>query len=140
MAEVRWELDLRGFEHVKLLLSGSLNKYQIQEYNEFADAYGVGTAISNAPVIDFSMDIVEVDGKPLAKRGKRSGSKGVFRCKDCLEIVVLPSGKNPASCACGGKMENILRPFVFKGKTETVLPVPKEIREFVINQLEKVNI
>jgi len=53
---------------VKLLLSGSLNKYQIQEYNEFADAYGVGTAISNAPVIDFSMDIVEVDGKPLAKR------------------------------------------------------------------------
>lgn len=140
MAEVRWELDLRGFEHVKLLLSGGLNEYQIQEYNEFADAYGVGTAISNAPVIDFSMDIVEVDGIPLAKRGKRSGSKCVFRCKDCLETVVLPSGKTPAPCRCGGEMENILRPFVSKGKTKTFLPEPKEIREFVINQLEKVNI
>ncbi len=30
-----------------------------------ADGYGIGASISNTPVIDFVMDIVEVDGKPL---------------------------------------------------------------------------
>jgi nicotinic acid phosphoribosyltransferase len=40
------------------------------------DAYGVGTSITNARVIDFAMDIIGIEGKPLAKRGKISGAKG----------------------------------------------------------------
>jgi len=31
--------------------------------------YGVGTTITNAPVVDFSMDIIEVDAQAVAKRG-----------------------------------------------------------------------
>src|SRR3989440_2397286 len=31
---------------------------------------GVGTSLSNAPTIDFALDLVEVDGKPAAKRGR----------------------------------------------------------------------
>jgi nicotinic acid phosphoribosyltransferase len=31
--------------------------------------YGVGTTITNAPVVDFSMDIIEVDGQAVAKGG-----------------------------------------------------------------------
>ena len=141
MEEVRWELDLRGYSHVKIFLSGGLDEFQILKYNEFADAYGVGTAISNAPVVDFSMDIVEVDGEPLAKRGKRSGSKSVFRCQDCFETSVLPFGqKHGFTCKCGGKKEEILKPLLSKGEIRAALPNPGNIRDFVIKQLRKVDL
>ncbi len=140
MEEVRWELDLRGFEHVKIFISGGLDEYRIQEYRDLADAFGVGTAISAAPVIDFSMDIVEVDGKPLAKRGKRSGSKGVMRCKDCLRTVVVPKGKTVKPCFCGGEMVEILAPFLSRGKMKTPLPTPREIRNHVLAQISKLDL
>jgi nicotinate phosphoribosyltransferase len=122
---------------VKIFLSGGLDEYQIIKYNAFADGYGVGTAISNAPVIDFSMDIIELNGQPIAKRGKQSGSKSVFRCKGCLETTVMPFGKDPPPCRCKGKKEEILRPFLSKDETPPPLPRPKDIRSFVIKQLEK---
>ncbi|MFW6190491.1 MAG: nicotinate phosphoribosyltransferase, partial [Candidatus Bipolaricaulota bacterium] len=78
--EVRWELDQRGFEEVKILISGGLDEENIPELNEVADAYGVGTSIANAPVVDFSLDIVEVEGEPTAKRGKKSGAKALYVC------------------------------------------------------------
>jgi nicotinate phosphoribosyltransferase len=81
--EVRWELDLRGYQHVKLVASGGIDEYSIAELNETVDSYGVGTAISNAPVIDFSMDIVEIQGGPITKRGKMSGAKRVLECNKC---------------------------------------------------------
>ncbi|HWT81453.1 MAG TPA: nicotinate phosphoribosyltransferase, partial [Candidatus Methylomirabilis sp.] len=68
LREVRWELDLRGYQHVQLFVSGGLEEEEILRLNPVADAYGVGTAISNAPVLNFAMDIVEVDGVPIAKR------------------------------------------------------------------------
>lgn len=52
---------------VKLFLSGGIDERDIERYNMVADTYGVGTTISNAPVVDFSMDIIEVDGHPLPK-------------------------------------------------------------------------
>ncbi|MHB8842621.1 MAG: nicotinate phosphoribosyltransferase, partial [Candidatus Aquicultor sp.] len=57
LQEVRWELDLRGFDFVKLFCSGGLDEKKIAVLNEYADAYGVGTYISSAPVVDFSFDI-----------------------------------------------------------------------------------
>jgi nicotinate phosphoribosyltransferase len=140
MEEVRWELDLRGHGHVKIFLSGGLDEYKILKYNAFADAYGVGTAISNAPVIDFSMDIIEIDGQPVAKRGKMAGSKSVFRCKDCIETTVLPAGQEATTCKCGGKQQEILMSILSKGKMNVAQPKPEEIRDFVINQLAKVNL
>lgn len=137
MEEVRWELDLRGFEHVKLFISGGLDEYRIQDYRDCADAFGVGTAITAAPVIDFSMDIVEVDDKPLAKKGKRSGSKSVMRCDDCMETVVVPRGKTLKSCSCGGKMRDILTPLLSHGNLKSPLPTPREIRDHVIGQLKR---
>ena len=73
--EVRWELDLRGFKHVKLFASGGLDEKEVMELKPLVDAFGVGTCISNAPVVDFAMDIMEIEGNPLAKRGKLSGAK-----------------------------------------------------------------
>jgi nicotinate phosphoribosyltransferase len=135
LEEVRWELDLRGYEHVKLFVSGGLDEYQIQELKDCADAFGVGTAITAARVIDFSMDIVEVDDKPLAKKGKRSGSKSVMRCEDCMYTMVTPRGKSPEPCDCGGKMLDILAPFLSQGALKTRLAAPQEIRDHVIDQL-----
>lgn len=140
MKEVRWELDLRGCYGVNLFLSGGLDEYRIARYNAFADAYGVGTAISNAPVVDFSMDIVEIAGKPLAKRGKRSGSKLVARCRRCHRRVVLPRGKRAPACPCGGKNEELLRPILKAGVLERALPGPEAIRSYLLRQLGHVTL
>ncbi|MEW5803790.1 MAG: nicotinate phosphoribosyltransferase [bacterium] len=88
LEEVRWELNLRGFQQVKLFVSGGIDEYKILELNPVADAYGVGTYISNAPVSDFALDIVEVAGQPLAKRGKKSGRKTLLRCPQCFQTYI----------------------------------------------------
>lgn len=138
LEEVRWELDLRGHKHVKLFASGGLDEYRIQALRDCVDAFGVGTAITAAPVIDFSMDIVEVENKPLAKKGKRSGSKSVMRCEACMATEVVPQRKKGKPCSCGGRMVEILKSFLSKGNMKTALPSPREIRDHVIGQLAKI--
>ncbi|WP_287152798.1 nicotinate phosphoribosyltransferase [Candidatus Solincola tengchongensis] len=133
--EVRWELDLRGYHKVKIFLSGGLDEYDILRYNPYADAYGVGTSISNAPVVDFSLDIVEVDGKPRAKRGKMSGKKQVFRCPSCGAGSLVPWDAKPPVCRCGEGMRPALRRFLEAGKLVEELPRPQEIRSYVLEQL-----
>ena len=54
-----------------------------------ADGYGVGTSIANAPVLNFALDIMEIEGKPMAKRGKWSGAKEVYRRHGTRETVVV---------------------------------------------------
>ena len=140
--EVRWELDVRGYKHVKIFVSGGLNEEKVKVLSEAgADAFGVGTYVSNAPTIDFAMDIVEIDGKICAKRGKLGGRKEVWRCVECLTDVVLPFDKPQPNCPkCGGKMEPMLKPLIKNGKIVAKLPSPKEIREYVLKQLEKVEL
>jgi nicotinate phosphoribosyltransferase len=140
MKEVRWELDLRGYREVKIFLSGGIDERDIERYNPLADAYGVGTAISAAPVVDFSMDIIEIDGHPIAKRGKMSGSKSVLRCKECFNTRVCPVKERPGRCSCGGIEEEILVPFVSKGHLEYSLPKASQIREYVLGQLSGVEL
>jgi len=80
--EVRWELDVNGYADVKIFLSGGLTRADVVAYRDVVDAFGVGGAIANAPVIDFALDIVELEGRPFAKRGKRSGVKQVYETAD----------------------------------------------------------
>lgn len=136
LQETRWELDLRGFQHVKFFVSGGIQEEEISKLNPRVDAYGIGTSISNAPVVDFSMDIVEVDGEPLAKRGKCSGQKNVLRCPECHEDLLLPVEKVVESCYCGGKYETLLSPLVENGNLLYDLPEPGEIREYVLEQVK----
>ena len=79
--EVRWELDAHGYREVKILYPG-VTGMRLSLYRDIVDAFGVGGAIANAPVIDFGMDIVEIEGKPKAKGGKRSGVKQVYSMPD----------------------------------------------------------
>jgi len=137
LEEVRWELNLRGFNKIKLLVSGGIDEQEILKLNHFVDAYGVGTAISNASVVDFSMDIIEMDGVPVAKRGKMSGSKRVVRCPECLKSKIVPYSEGKINCECGGKTEDLLLPFIVNRSLKEPLPEAKEIRKYVLKQLEK---
>ncbi len=56
LTEVRWELNQAGFEKVKLLVSGGIDENEILKLREFVDGgFGIGTSISSASVIDFSI-------------------------------------------------------------------------------------
>lgn len=136
LEEVRWELDLRGYQHVKLIASGGVDEYEIVRLNPVADAYGVGTSIANAPVLNFALDIMEIEGTPVAKRGKWSGAKEVFRCRGCRTTVVVPAAKAPPPCPCGGAgWDPLLKPLMRNGRIVRDLPPPRTIREFVLEQL-----
>jgi nicotinate phosphoribosyltransferase len=136
LKEVRWELDLRGFNKVKLFVSGGIDEEKISQLNDVADAFGVGTWISNAPVIDFSLDIVEVEGKPFAKKGKYSGRKEVWRCSSCHSTLVLPRGKKAERCSCGGEMFGLLEPMIEEGKIVKETPSAQKLRDYVLEQLK----
>jgi nicotinate phosphoribosyltransferase len=140
--EVRWELDLRGFKHVKIFVSGGLNEETVKALSEAgAEGFGVGTSVSNAPTIDFAMDIIEKQGKPCAKRGKIGGKKQVWRCPKCLIDILQPYKQRQPKCPkCGGKTTPMLQPLVKNGKIVAKLPRPKEIRNYVLEQLEKVSL
>lgn len=71
--EVRIRLDQAGFSWVKIVVSGGLNPEKIALLKEDADMFGVGSYISGAPPIDMTMDIKEVAGQKIAKRGRIPG-------------------------------------------------------------------
>ncbi len=74
--EVRARLDQAGYQHVQILVSGGINRERIPLLVEAgADAFGVGSYIAGARAIDMTMDIKEIDGVPLAKRGRIPGIK-----------------------------------------------------------------
>ncbi len=136
LEEVRWELDLRGYNHVKLFVSGGIKEEDIPVLNPLVDAYGIGTSISNAPVLDYAMDIMEVEGRPVAKRGKWSGSKRVLRCKSCRQSKIIPLSAETPTCTCGGSFEDILIPALDNGKRLIPEERAAEIRKRVLEQTE----
>lgn len=74
--EVRARLDLAGFKQVKIFVSGGINPERITSFLENGvpvDGFGVGSYISGAKPIDFTADLYEVEGKPIAKRGRIPG-------------------------------------------------------------------
>ncbi len=74
--EVRARLDQAGFHHVKITVSGGLTPDRIRYFKEAGapvDSFAVGSYISGATPIDFTGDIKEIEGKPIAKRGRIPG-------------------------------------------------------------------
>ncbi|ARS89589.1 nicotinate phosphoribosyltransferase [Natrarchaeobaculum aegyptiacum] len=93
--EVRWELDARGHEDVDIFCSGGLGPEQLHDLRGLADGFGVGGHITNRDPVDFSLDIVEIDGKPISKRGKLSGVKDVYRTAEGGHHVTLADSEGP---------------------------------------------
>jgi nicotinate phosphoribosyltransferase len=126
MQEVRWELDRGGFEHVKIFASGGIDVEYILHLNPVCDAYGVGGAIADAPMIDYSLDIVEVAGEDRSKRGKRGGRKRLLELEDGSHRVIPAGAPVPAGAS------DLLQPI------EELFSSPPDVttlRERVLDQL-----
>jgi nicotinate phosphoribosyltransferase len=69
---VRDGLDREGYTWVKIIISGGFNREKIEKFVELEvpfDAVGVGSALYRKRV-DFTSDVVMVNGKPIAKVGR----------------------------------------------------------------------
>lgn len=128
--EVRWELDIRGKQHVRIFVSGGLSLKDVLELRDIVDAFGVGTAISGANPVDFALDIVEREGRFAAKRGKRGGMKQVYRHWDELRDEVKLFREEYS-----GKGEPLLRKVIEGGKIIEKTDMEKA-RELVLRQME----
>jgi len=142
LEEVRWELDLRGYEHVEIVMSGGIDEEVILELNPYTNGYGVGTAISNAKTIDLALDISVIDGKPIAKRGKKAGRKQLLRCDNCFNTILVPysNPKSKLECKCGGKRHELLKPAIRNGELIFKEEPLEKTRQFVLRQLDKVKL
>ena len=86
---VRQALDSEGFDEVGIFVSGGLTPERISEFVRLQcpiAGFGVGSAISGASPIDFTADLKEVDGKPIAKRGRTPGIQNNSRLRRVLGV------------------------------------------------------
>jgi nicotinate phosphoribosyltransferase len=136
--EVRWTLDIHGYKHVKIVVSGGIDEKEILELRNLVDAFGVGTSIANPPNIDISADIVEIhennEWRPITKRGKLPGAKQVYRRRPGLnDIVTLLDKPGEIQEA----YQPLLRKYMENGELLVNLPSLSEIREYVLEQLRE---
>ncbi len=72
--ETRAKLDLAGFDCVQIFCSGGLDPDIIRQLSAAgADGFGVGSYIAAAGGINMTLDLKEVSGEPVAKRGRMPG-------------------------------------------------------------------
>ena len=137
--EVRWTLDLHGYKHVKIVVSGGIDEKSLVELRDIVDAFGIGTSVSFPPSIDISADIVEIEENgrwvPFTKRGKLPGAKQLLRRRPGLNDIIKPFEKG---CTPQG-YEPLLVKYIENGKIVRRLPSLEEIRKYVIEQLKEVD-
>ncbi len=114
--EVRWELDIRGYKNVGIFVSGGIDEAEVLALRDIVAGFGVGTSVANARCIDFALDIVEKEGSPCAKRGKRGGKKQVYRRKGEIgedkDIIALAKEEPPVDV----DIEPLLKPMIIGGE------------------------
>jgi nicotinate phosphoribosyltransferase len=74
--EVRARLDLSGFRHVEIMVSGGFTPDRISSFVEAGapvNTFGIGAYIAAFGPNTFNVDIHEVDGRPIARRGRIPG-------------------------------------------------------------------
>jgi len=132
--EVRWELNVRGGEHVKIYVSGAIDESEIARLVDYVDGFGVGTTVSAAPVIDFNAKIVEVGAgaraQLMAKRGDLGGAKSVYRREGSFEDVVSVGGSRP-----GREWKPLLTPLIRNGRIVRKLPSVGRLRSNLMEKL-----
>ncbi len=132
--EVRWELNIRGGNSVKIIVSGRLDENDVTNLRDIVDGFGIGTAVAYPPLIDFSAKIVEVHekGKKFyrAKRGGLGGRKYVYRAEGYNDVVTI-SEKAPK------KYIPLQHKLIEQGKIVTKFASPESLRRNVMEKLEK---
>lgn len=107
----RERLDAAGLRSVRVIVSGSLDEFQIDQLMKAGakiDAFGVGTRMgvsADYPYLDTAYKLVEYDGRPVMKlshdKVTEPGRKQVFRKRKSLEDLVglfderVPAGRAP---------------------------------------------
>jgi nicotinate phosphoribosyltransferase len=136
--QAREQLDALGATGTRIVLSGDLDEYAIAALRaEPVDSYGVGTSVvtgSGAPTAGMVYKLVEVDGRPVAKRSASKESRGgrksaVRRYKPtgtAVEEVVHHAATPPAI----GPHDRVLPvPLIRGGEPVPDLPTLDESRE-----------
>ncbi|MBA2629758.1 MAG: hypothetical protein H0U84_01875 [Thermoleophilaceae bacterium] len=73
VARVRAALDSAGYKDVRIVASGGFDAARIPEFEALGapvDSYGVGSSLLQG-YIDFTADVVRVEGRDCAKAGRR---------------------------------------------------------------------
>ncbi len=110
--EVQYKLEQLDREDVDIYVSGGITPSDITELRDVVTGFGVGSYISNADPVDFSLDIVEVNGKETSKRGKLGGVKEPYRLPNGeTKIVQKNSDETPPENA-----EQLLQPVIKNGE------------------------
>ncbi|MCX7793332.1 MAG: hypothetical protein N2257_02840 [Thermodesulfovibrionales bacterium] len=86
------------------------------------------------------MDIMDIEGRPFAKRGKWSGRKRVLYCRDCGSRKIVPYSELSYTCKCGGIQEELLMPAIDNGRVLINKRSPREIREYVLKQIRELEL
>ncbi|HYS40859.1 MAG TPA: nicotinate phosphoribosyltransferase [Pseudonocardiaceae bacterium] len=134
----RAQLDSLGAHNTRIVVSGDLDEFAIAALRaEPVDAYGVGTSVvvgSGAATAGMVYKLVEVDGRPVAKRSSHKESRGgrksaLRRHKETgtsLEEVVYVVGSEPAA----EPYDRVLPiPLVRGGETVADVPTLEQGRE-----------
>lgn len=138
--EIREELDLNNFNDVGIFASGGLDEKDIAGLNPWVNGYGIGTSLSNAPTINFSLDIVEIENKPVAKKGKTAGMKWVFGCERCGKRKIAFSKDTIQKCECGNSMAILTKKVIEKGKLAGTPETIDNIRNRVLTEVKYLNV
>ena len=135
--QARDQLDALGAHDTRIVLSGDLDEYAIAALRaEPVDSYGVGTSVvtgSGAPTAGMVYKLVEVDGRPVAKRSaskeSRGGGKSAVRrhkpTGTALEEVVHTAG-HPVEVGPHDRVVPV--PLVRGGEPVAGLPTLEESR------------
>jgi nicotinate phosphoribosyltransferase len=138
--QARAQLDGLGARNTRIVVSGDLDEYAIAALRaEPVDAYGVGTSLvtgSGSPTAGMVYKLVEVDGRPVAKRSShkesRAGRKQALRrhkpTGTALEEVVYVAG---AAVETGQHDRQLQVPLLRGGQPVADLPTLDESRQRV---------
>ncbi|MDQ0376920.1 nicotinate phosphoribosyltransferase [Amycolatopsis thermophila] len=136
--KAREQLDSLGARDTRIVVSGDLDEHAIAALRaEPVDAYGVGTSVvtgSGAPTAGMVYKLVEVDGRPVAKRSEnkasRGGAKSALRrhkpTGTAIEEVVYAAGQRPEA---GEHDRELPIPLVRGGKPVDDLPTLDDSRQ-----------
>jgi nicotinate phosphoribosyltransferase len=139
--QARDQLDDLGARNTRIVVSGDLDEFAIASLRaEPVDAYGVGTSVvvgSGAPTAGMVYKLVEVAGRPVAKRSSHKESRGgrksaLRRFKDsgtALEEVVHLVGDDHPAPAREENDRELQIPLVRAGETAQGVPTLEEGRE-----------
>lgn len=108
--EVRWELESRGYDDVDVFASGGIDREALVELADVVDGFGIGGYVTDANPTEFALDIVAVEDEPIAKRGKLSGRKQIYRTADGETVLTREGEAVPADS------EPLLTPLIRDGE------------------------